>query len=81
MLILLLTYFFTSLRCSYIWWQAETLSIWQSEQLVVVQNRVKIFHPLGINVSIKDDPLSLLQLTSNIVNDPEVEIQSKTFSK
>lgn len=46
--------------CSYIWWQAETLSIGQGQQLVVIQHRVQIFHPLRINITIKDDPLSLL---------------------
>lgn len=48
------------LPCSYIWWQAETFSIGQGEQLVVIQNRVQIFNPLWVNVAIKDDPLTLL---------------------
>lgn len=48
------------LPCSYIWWQAETLSIGQGEQLVVIQNRVQIFNPLWVNIAIKDDPLTLL---------------------
>lgn len=59
--------------CSYIWWQAETLSIRQGEQLVVIQNRVEIFNPLRVNITIEDDPLTLLQFTSNIVNDSEIE--------
>lgn len=52
--------FVYKLPCSYIWWQAETLSIGQGEQLVVIQNRVQIFNPLWVNVAIKDDPLTLL---------------------
>lgn len=46
--------------CSYIWWQTETLSIGQCEQLVVIQDRVEIFYPLRVNITIKDDPLTLL---------------------
>lgn len=52
--------FVYKLPCSYIWWQAETFSIGQGEQLVVIQNRVQIFNPLWVNVAIKDDPLTLL---------------------
>lgn len=59
-------------HCSYIWWQAETLSVWQGEKLIVVQDGVEILNPLGVNIAIEDDPLALLQFTSNIVYDPGI---------
>lgn len=55
---------------TYVWRQAETLSVGQGEQLVVVQHRVEILYPLGVHVTIKDDPLPFLQLASHVVNDP-----------
>lgn len=57
---------------SYIWRQAETLSVGQGEELVVIQDRVEIFHPLWVNVAIKDDPLTLLQLTTHVVNNSRI---------
>lgn len=57
---------------SYIWWHTETLSVRQREQLVVIQHRVEIFHPLRIDITVKDDPLAFLQFTSNVVNDSKV---------
>lgn len=54
---------------SYIWWHTETLSVRQGEQLVVIQHRVEIFHPLWVDIAVKDDPLAFLQFTSNVVND------------
>lgn len=59
--------------CSYIWWQTETLSIGKGQQLVVIQDRVKIFNPLRVNITIENNPLTLLQFTSNIVNNPKIE--------
>lgn len=56
---------------SYIWRKAETFSIGQGEQFVIVQNRVQVFHPFGINIAIKDNPLTFLQLSSHIVYDPK----------
>lgn len=58
---------------THIGWQAETLAIWQSQQLVVVQHGVKVLHPLWVDITIKDDPLALLQLTSHIVDDPDIQ--------
>lgn len=54
---------------SYVWRHTETLSIRQGEQLVVIQHRVEIFHPLRVDIAVKDDPLAFLQFTSNIVDD------------
>lgn len=56
----------------YVWWQAETLSVGQGEQLVVVQDGVEILNPLGVDVAVEDDPLALLQLASDIVDDSEM---------
>ena len=61
--------------CTYIWWQAETLSIGQGKQLVVIQDWVQIFNPLRVNITIEDDPLTFLQFSSNIVNDPEKKMK------
>ena len=47
----------------------QTLSVGQSEELVHVEDRVQVLHPLGVDVSVKDDPLPLVKLTPDIVND------------
>ncbi len=51
--------------------QAETLSVGKRQEFVVVQHRVQILHPLRIHVSVEDDPLTLLQLSTNVIDDPE----------
>lgn len=47
----------------------ETLAVGQREQLVVIQHGVEVLHPLRIHVTVKDDPLSLVDLPSHVVND------------
>lgn len=61
---------------SYIWRHTETLSVGQREQLVVIQHRVEIFNPLGVDVAVKDDPLAFLQFASDVVNDSKVQRKS-----
>lgn len=51
----------------YIWWKAQSFSIWECQQLVVIQNRIQVLDPFRINISIKDDPLSFLQFSSHVV--------------
>lgn len=58
------------LTVTHIRWQIQPFSVWQSQHFIIVQNTVEILHPLGINVSIKDNPLTLVDLTTNIVYDP-----------
>lgn len=55
---------------TYIWWKAETLSVGQRQQFVVIQHRVEVFDPLRIDVTIENDPLSLLELSSDVIYDP-----------
>lgn len=50
---------------------SQPLAVGQSEQFVVVQHGVEVLHPLGVHVSVKDDPLSLVDFTAHVVNDPE----------
>ena len=57
--------------CAYVGGQAQTLSVGQGQQLVVVQHRVEILHPLWVHIAVKDDPLALLQLPAHVVNDSE----------
>ena len=62
----------------YIGWYAEPLSIGQSEHLVVIKHTVQVLHPLWINITIKDDPLPFVDLTTDIVNDSSsTDIQRK----
>ena len=62
----------------YIGWYAEPLSIGQSEHLVVIKHTVQVLHPLWINITIKDDPLPFVDLTTDIVNDSSsTDIQHK----
>ena len=55
---------------AYISWDAKSLSIGQSKHLVVIQHAVQVLNPLWVHIPIKDDPLSLVELTTHIVNDP-----------
>ena len=57
-------------RRTYIGRDGQTLPVGQSEQFVVIEDRVEVLHPLRVNVSIKDDPLAFPYLPSNIVDDP-----------
>ena len=62
----------------YIGWYAEPLSIGQSEHLVVIKHAVQVLYPLWINITIKDDPLPFVDLTTHIVNDSSsTDIQQK----
>ena len=49
---------------------AEPLPVRQGQQLVVVEHRVEVLHPLGVDVAVEDDPLSLPDLTPHVVYDP-----------
>lgn len=50
-------------------WDGETLAIRKCKQLVVVQYRVEVLHPLRVYITVKDDPLPLVDLSTHIVND------------
>ena len=54
----------------YIGWDSQTFAIRQCQQFVVVQNAVQVFHPFWIHVAVKNDPLALVDLPTDIVNDP-----------
>ena len=60
---------------THIGWYAEPLSIGQCEHLVVVKDTVEILHPLGVYVSIKNNPLTFVDLSTNIVNDSRERTQ------
>src|SRR6202000_1777042 len=49
--------------------QIESLAVWQSKQLVVVEHTVQVFHPLWIDVAIKNNPVALAVFSTEIVND------------
>ena len=53
----------------HIGWYAKPLSIGQGEHLVIIEHTVQVLHPLWVNITIKDDPLSFVDLTTDIVND------------
>ena len=57
------------LHTTHICWNAKTFTVGQGEKFVVVQHRVQVLHPLWVHVTIKDDPLSLGQFSTYIVND------------
>jgi len=50
---------------TYIGRDGETLSVWQRQQLVVVQHRVEILHPLRVNISVKYYPLQACHFVSS----------------
>ena len=55
---------------SYIGGKVEPLSIGECQELVVIQDAVEILYPFGVNISIKNNPLPLVELSTNIFNDP-----------
>lgn len=55
---------------AYIGREAEALAVGQSQELVVIQHRVQVLHPLRVHVAVEDDPLALLQLAPHVVDDP-----------
>lgn len=48
----------------------KTFSVGQCQELVVVKNRVEVFNPFGVYVSVEDNPLALVCLAAHIVDDP-----------
>lgn len=48
---------------AYVGRDRETFTIRQSQQFVVIQYTVQVLNPLRINISIKDNPVTLVQLT------------------
>ncbi len=57
---------------------AEALAVGQSEQLVVVEDGVQVFDPLGVDVAVEDYPLPLVQLTANVVDDFSEDVSEET---
>ena len=53
---------------------SQSLSIGQSQKLVVIQHTVQILNPLWVHISVEYDPLSLVELTTYIVYDPIVGV-------
>ncbi|KAH6607744.1 hypothetical protein Trco_004057 [Trichoderma cornu-damae] len=49
--------------------QVEALSVGQGEQLVVVEDAVQVLDPLGVDVAVEDDPVSLGVLAAEVVDD------------
>jgi len=50
---------------------SEPFSIGKRQKFVVVKNRVQVLHPLRVNVTVKHDPLSFADLTTDVVDDSE----------
>ena len=64
-------------KCTHVGSESQSLSIGQCEQLVVVQHAVEVLHPLRVHVPIKDDPLTLVQLSPHVVQNPEADNRKK----
>ena len=47
-------------------------SVRQCEKSALVQVGVEVLHPHRVHVSVKDDPLTLLKLTTHVVYDPGI---------
>lgn len=56
---------------THIWWYPKTFDIWQCEQFVVIRDRVQVLYPFWVNISIKGDPLMLVDLKMDMVNDSD----------
>ena len=61
---------------TYIGWDSQTFTIRQCKQFVVIQYTVQVFHPLWINIAVENNPLTLVNLPTNIVNDPRERNQN-----
>ena len=60
--------------------QRQALSIGQGKQLVVVQDGVEVLHPLGVDVAVKDDPLSLVNLTPDVVDNAAEDVGEQAIT-
>lgn len=56
-------------------WDGEALTIWQGKKLVIIQHRVEVLHPLWVYISVKDNPLAFIDLTTYIVYDLPVNLR------
>jgi hypothetical protein len=50
------------------------------QQLVVVEDRVEVLDPLGVDVSVEDDPLPLVDLASHVVDDSTEDVGEQTVT-
>jgi len=57
----------------------ESLAIGKSEELVHIKHRVEILNPFRVYVAVEDDPLTLVQLPSHIVNDLPKNVGEQTI--
>ena len=49
---------------SYIGRQWQSFTIWQSQKSIVIQDRVNIFDPFWVNISVKYDPKIIQEILS-----------------
>lgn len=59
----------------------ETLAIRQREQFVVIQHGVEVLHPLRVHIAVEDDPLSLVDFSTHVVNDLPVGAEEGEVSE
>ncbi len=55
----------------------QSLTVRQREQLVHVQHAVQVLHPLRVHVAVKYNPLALVQLPTDIVNNLAQDVREQ----
>ena len=49
--------------------QHDPLAVWKRQKFVVIKNTIQILDPLGVYISIKNDPLSRILVSAKPVDD------------
>jgi hypothetical protein len=55
----------------------QPLTVGQREQLVHVQHAVQVLHPFRVHVAVEDNPLALIQLSTDIVNNLAQDVREQ----
>ena len=50
------------------------------QEFVVVEDRVEVLDPLGVNVAVENDPLPLVDLASHVVDDPSEDVREEAVA-
>ncbi|KAI6748665.1 hypothetical protein HG530_015438 [Fusarium avenaceum] len=60
-------------------WQVKTFTIGKREQLVVIEYTVQVLNPFRIDITIKDDPMSLGVLATEVIDNFAEDAGEKTI--
>src|SRR5690606_4007886 len=65
---------------TYIRWKIEALAVRQGKQFVVIEDTVQVLNPLGVDITIENDPVSLGILSTEIVHNLTQDTCKQTVS-